>query len=64
MNSADVFSWMHKNWLIALVILAIVWLAQHFGGKIIAKVVRKVVRSTPLHKLTPDDIRKRQDTLI
>ena len=64
MNIASVIGWIDKNWVLAVIVVLVAWLAQHFGGMIITKLVRRVVRSTPLHKLRPDDVRKRQDTLV
>lgn len=40
------------------------WLAQHFGGVIITTAVRQSIHSTRLRRISKDDLRKRQDTLI
>lgn len=53
-----------SNWFLAVIIVLVAWLAQHFGSLLLKSLIRRAVRSTPLHKLAPEDVRKRQDTLI
>ncbi|HYG83308.1 MAG TPA: mechanosensitive ion channel domain-containing protein [Verrucomicrobiae bacterium] len=60
----DFISWIDKRWFVALAVIVIAWIAQHFGGLLLKKLIGKTVRSTTLNKLTPEDVRKRQNTLI
>jgi small conductance mechanosensitive channel len=51
-------------WVHAAIVILVALLVQLFGDMVITKIVRRSVRSTPLHRLTPTDERKREDTLI
>lgn len=57
-----------EQWLVdpGVTILAIIlfaWLGRHFGGAIITQLVNRIVRSTQFNPLSPDDVKKRRDTL-
>lgn len=59
-----VLGWISDRWLPVAVLVAVGWLARHFGGVVISRVIKRLVRSTPFNQLTADDVKKRQDTLI
>jgi moderate conductance mechanosensitive channel len=40
------------------------WVARHFGGMIVHRVVQQTIRSTHFNTLSKTDVKKRQDTLI
>ena len=56
--------WLVDHGIAILLILAIGWLLQYFGSKLIKRVIRKVIRNSHFHVISADDARKRQDTLI
>lgn len=51
-------------WTQAAIVVLIALLVQLFGDMIITNIVRRMVRSTPLQRMTAEDERKREDTLI
>lgn len=57
-------SFFSSIWVQAAIVVLVALLAQLFGDMVITNIVRRSVRSTPLHRLTPTDERKREDTLI
>lgn len=58
--------WALQHWFPLLVIVIVTWLALRFGAMLIDKVVRRTIRQSPFSQeyLTPEDIKKRQDTLV
>lgn len=56
--------WLRDPGATILIILIIGWLARHFGGMVITRIIRRVIRSTHFKELSRDDVRKRQDTLV
>jgi len=56
--------WLRDPGATILFILIIGWLARHFGGMVINRVIRRIIRSTHFKELSRDDVRKRQDTLV
>lgn len=65
MNLLDhIGAWLDEKWLPIVAILGLAWLGRHFGGVVIDRLVRRVVRATKYNDLSADDVRKRQDTLI
>lgn len=59
-----IFEWFSTTGLTVLLILGIAWLARHFGAVAITQLIRRVVLTNKFNKLTTDDVKKRQDTLI
>jgi small-conductance mechanosensitive channel len=59
-----IWNWIKDPGFSLLVILVIGLLSRHFGGLAIARIIRRVIRSTHFNVLSADDVRKRQDTLI
>lgn len=59
-----IWNWLDDKWFPIVIILGLAWLGRHFGGLVIDKLVRRIVRTTKYNDLTADDVRKRQDTLI
>ncbi len=70
MNTTDptlmeiVLGWINDRWIQVSVLIVVGWLARHFGGMVITRIIKRVIRSTPFNPLSQDDITKRQDTLI
>lgn len=65
MNSFDhIGAWLDEKWLPIIAILTFAYIGRHFGGVVIDRLVRRIVRSTKYNDLSADDVRKRQDTLI
>lgn len=59
-----IWNWLKDPGFTILVILVIGALCRHFGGLIIGRLIRRIIRSTHFNALSADDVRKRQDTLI
>lgn len=59
-----VIVWIQDHWLPLLAIVGLGWLGRHFGGLVIDRLVRRVVRSTKINELSKVDVSKRQDTLV
>lgn len=64
MESAIFESWWHSIWVQAGVVIVGGWVAYHFGGAVIAAVVRRTIHRSRLRRISEEDLRKRQDTLI
>lgn len=61
----DAFThWLRDPGSTILIILVLGWLGRHFGGMVITRVIRRLVRANHFNELSRDDVRKRQDTLI
>ena len=60
----DVANWLYDPGIAIAAIIVFGLLGRHFGGMIIERLVRSLIRSTQLHPLPADDMKKRQDTLI
>lgn len=56
-------SWLLDPGIAIVATLAFAWLGRHFGGLIIAQIVRHLVRSTPYNPLSAEDVTKRRNTL-
>jgi small conductance mechanosensitive channel len=56
--------WLREPGTTILIILVIGWLGRHFGGMVISRIIRRVIRANHFNELSRDDVRKRQDTLI
>lgn len=59
-----IWDWLQEPGVTIAAILLFSWLGRHFGGAVIAQLVKRLVRSTHYNVLTDDDVKKRQDTLI
>lgn len=59
-----IWHWLQDPGVPILIILIIGFLSRHFGGLVIARLIRRLIRSTHFNSLSADDVRKRQDTLI
>lgn len=59
-----VLGWLYDPGLTIIATLLVAWIARHFGGAVIARLVQRIVRSSHFNVLSADDVRKRQDTLI
>lgn len=59
-----IWNWFKDPGVAILLILLFAWLGRHFGGMIIGRLIRRVIRSTHFNGLSSVDVRKRQDTLI
>lgn len=59
-------TWTAKHWLPLLMIVVIAWVALRFGTMVIDKIVRRTIHRSPFTQeyLTPEDVKKRQDTLV
>lgn len=57
-------AWVVDHGFAVLLILGVSWLLLYFGGKVIKRVIRKVIRNSHFHIISAEDARKRQDTLI
>lgn len=57
-------AWWNNMWVQAGFIIVIAWVLQKFSDMFITFIIRRTVRSTQIHRMTPTDERKRQDTLI
>lgn len=59
-------AWVLTHWFPLVIVVVVAWLALRFGSLVIDKVVRRAVRQSPFSQeyLTPEDIKKRQDTLV
>lgn len=57
-------TWFVDHGVAILLILGIAWLLLYFGGKLIKRVIRQVIRSSHFYVISAEDARKRQDTLI
>src|SRR5215213_1256274 len=59
-------NWVANHWFPVVVIVIVAWIGLRFGSLLIEKVVRRAIRRSPFSQelLTPEDIKKRQDTLI
>ncbi len=55
-------NYLMNNWFDIVVILAIGWLARHFGGAVITRVIKRIIRKNS--DMSDDDVKKRQNTLI
>jgi small-conductance mechanosensitive channel len=62
--SEMIWTWLSDTGVNILIILFFGWLGRHFGGMVIGRVIRRLIRSTHFNELTAVDVRKRQDTLI
>jgi moderate conductance mechanosensitive channel len=64
--ASTVREWVLTHWFPLLIVIAAAWLALRFGTMLIDKVVRRAVRQSPFSQeyLAPEDIKKRQDTLV
>ena len=63
-TSDIIWHWLQNPGISILAILVFGWLGRHFGGVVIDRVIRRIVRSSYFNDLSDDDVRKRQDTLI
>lgn len=63
-NLDFISDWLSTTGFTIVIILAIGWLLRHFGGMVITKIIRRLVRPTKFNKLSREDAKKRQDTLI
>jgi len=59
-----IWNWLKDPGATILIILVLGWLGRHFGGMVISRLIRRIIRSTHFNALSADDVRKRQDTLI
>jgi small conductance mechanosensitive channel len=59
-----IWHWLQDPGVSILAILIFGWLGRHFGGAVIDRMIRHIVRSSYFNELSDDDVRKRQDTLI
>lgn len=59
-----IWNWLKDPGVTILFILLFGWLGRHFGGMVIDRLIRRVIRSTHYNELSQTDVRKRQDTLI
>jgi small conductance mechanosensitive channel len=59
-----VWNWLKDPGATILFILLFAWLGRHFGGLVIDRVIRRIIRATHFNELSQTDVRKRQDTLI
>lgn len=57
-------SWWSSVWVQAGVIVIVAYIVERVGTWLITKIIRQAIHSTPLHRMTPLDERKREDTLI
>jgi moderate conductance mechanosensitive channel len=57
-------SWWSSVWVQAGILIVIAYLAGHFGGAMITQIVRRTIHSTRMRRLSEQDLKKRQDTLI
>lgn len=57
-------AWIFDHGFAVLLILGVSWLLLYFGGKVIKRVIRRVIRNSHFHVISAEDARKRQDTLI
>lgn len=55
--------WIVDPGITIIAIVGFAWLGYHFGGLVITRVVRRVVRSTRYNPISPDDVTKRRNTL-
>lgn len=62
-SSNPVSTWLIDPGIAILAIIVFTWLGRHFGGLVIAQLVRRIVRSTHHNPLSADDVTKRRDTL-
>jgi len=64
--TSTVREWVLTHWFPLLIVVVAAWLALRFGTMLIDKVVRRAVRQSPFSQeyLAPEDIKKRQDTLV
>ncbi|MGB3009075.1 MAG: mechanosensitive ion channel family protein [Candidatus Saccharimonadales bacterium] len=51
-----------NNWFDIVVIIGIAWAARHFGGAVITRIIRRLIRKN--NDMSADDVSKRQNTLI
>ena len=63
-TSSTIWHWLQEPGVSILAILVFGWLGRHFGGMVIDRVIRRIVRSSYFNDMSDDDVRKRQDTLI
>jgi len=59
-----IVDWLREPGATILIILVIGWLGRHFGGMVITRIIRRLIRANHFNELSRDDVRKRQDTLI
>lgn len=57
-------NWLLDHGIAILLIIGIAWLLLYFGGKVIKRVIRQIIRSSHFYVISAEDARKRQDTLI
>lgn len=63
-TTSVVWQWIQEPGVSIAAIILFGWLGLHFGGAVIDRVIRRIVRSSYFHELSDDDVRKRQNTLI
>src|ERR1043165_6976761 len=58
--------WLQVHWFSIAVVIVVAWIALQFGSLFIEKLIRRAIRRSPFSQelLTPEDIKKRQDTSI
>lgn len=59
-----VLGWIQDPGLSIIVVLLVAWAARHFGGVIIARLIKRLIHSSHMNVLSADDVRKRQNTLV
>lgn len=52
------------HWLNVAIILVVAFVARHFGGLVITRIMRRVIRRTKFNDMSDEDVKKRQNTLI
>lgn len=60
----NVSHWLNTTALPALAVILAAILLRIFGGRALAQILRRVVQNNPFNPLSPEDIKKRQDTLL
>jgi len=58
------WQWLQDPGFSILVVLIIAWVCRHFGGLVISRIIRRLIRSSHFNVISAEDARKRQDTLI